>query len=213
MPLKFRTEIEKMFGKEYIKVFLLNMVDSSKVKTLLESLNCINRVNESNNGKDLTVYPTKLYTAKEADAEINATLEAFYNANDNMKTIEKLKMVGSSLESHPKSQCLYEEAIQNINAGGSNRTTLDNIRLSMEQYLQEVIGNKNVLENQEKPLKQFLKSKGATTEVVTSITQFLHSFYKYQDNNVKHDSNVKKEDVDYFLDIANAIIRKVHKYE
>ncbi len=161
----------------------------------------------------MTVYPTKLYTAKEADAEINATLEAFYNANDNMKTIEKLKKVGSSLESHPKSQCLYEEAVQNINVGGSNRTTLDNIRLSMEQYLQEVIGNKNVLENQEKPLKQFLKSKGATTEVVTSITQFLHSFYKYQDNNVKHDSNVKKEDVNYFLDIANAIISQVHKYE
>ena len=195
-----------MFGKEYIKVFLLNMVDSSKVKTLLESLYCISRVNESNDGKDLTAYPTKLYTAEEADTEINATLVAFYSTNDNKKTIEKLKMVGSSLESHPKSQCLYDEAVHNINAGGSNRSTLDNIRLSMEQYLQEVIGNKNVLENQEKPLKQFLKSKGATTEVVTSITQFLHSFYKYQDNNVKHDSNVKKEDVDYFLDMANAII-------
>lgn len=202
-----------MFGKEYIKVFLLNMVDSSKVKTLLESLYCISRVNESNDGKDLTAYPTKLYTAEEADTEINTTLVAFYSTNDNKKTIEKLKMVGSSLDSHPKSQCLYEEAIQNINAGGSNRSTLDNIRLSMEQYLQEVIGNKNVLENQEKPLKQFLKSKGATTEVVTSITQFLHSFYKYQDNNVKHDSNVKKEDVDYFLNMANAIINQVQKYE
>lgn len=213
MPLKFRTEIKEMFGKEYIKVFLLNMVDSSKVKTLLESLYCISRVNESNDGKDLTAYPTKLYTAEEADTEINTTLVAFYSTNDNKKTIEKLKMVGSSLESHPKSQCLYDEAVQNINAGGSNRSTLDNIRLSMEQYLQEVIGNKNVLENQEKPLKQFLKSKGATTEVVTSITQFLHSFYKYQDNNVKHDSNVKKEDVDYFLDMANAIINQVQKYE
>lgn len=202
-----------MFGKEYIKVFLLNMVDSSKVKTLLESLYCISRVNESNDGKDLTAYPTKLYTAEEADTEINTTLVAFYSTNDNKKTIEKLKMVGSSLESHPKSQYLYDEAVQNINAGGSNRSTLDNIRLSMEQYLQEVIGNKNVLENQEKPLKQFLKSKGATTEVVTSITQFLHSFYKYQDNNVKHDSNVKKEDVDYFLDMANAIINQVQKYE
>ena len=213
MPLKFRTEIKEMFAKEYIKVFLLNMVDSSKVKTLLESLYCISRVNESNDGKDLTAYPTKLYTAEEADTEINATLVAFYSTNDNKKTIEKLKMVGSSLESHPKSQCLYDEAVHNINAGGSNRSTLDNIRLSMEQYLQEVIGNKNVLENQEKPLKQFLKSKGATTEVVTSITQFLHSFYKYQDNNVKHDSNVKKEDVDYFLDMANAIINQVQKYE
>ena len=213
MPLKFRTEIKEMFGKEYIKVFLLNMVDSSKVKTLLESLYCISRVNESNDGKDLTAYPTKLYTAEEADTEINATLVAFYSTNDNKKTIEKLKMVGSSLESHPKSQCLYDEAVHNINAEGSNRSTLDNIRLSMEQYLQAVIGNKNVLENQEKPLKQFLKSKGATTEVVTSITQFLHSFYKYQDNNVKHDSNVKKEDVDYFLDMANAIINQVQKYE
>ena len=213
MPLKFRTEIKEMFGKEYIKVFLLNMVDSSKVKTLLESLYCISRVNESNDGQDLTAYPTKLYTADEADTEINATLVAFYSTNDNKKTIEKLKMVGSSLESHPKSQCLYDEAVHNINAEGSNRSTLDNIRLSMEQYLQEVIGNKNVLENQEKPLKQFLKSKGATTEVVTSITQFLHSFYKYQDNNVKHDSNVKKEDVDYFLDMANAIINQVQKYE
>lgn len=82
MPLKFRTEIKEMFGKEYIKVFLLNMVDSSKVKTLLESLYCISRVNESNDGKDLTAYPTKLYTAVEADTEINATLVAFYSTND-----------------------------------------------------------------------------------------------------------------------------------
>ena len=31
---------------------------------------------------------------------------------------------------------------------------------------------------------------------------FVETIYKYQNNNVKHDSNVKKEDIDYFLDVA-----------
>lgn len=62
-------------------------------------------------------------------------------------------------------------------SGVRNHSTLDITRLSMERYLQEIIENKNVLEGQEMPLKRFLKSKGATTEIVASITQSLHIFF------------------------------------
>lgn len=213
MPVRFRTEIRKAFEKEYIKVFLLNMHDSSMVKNLLESIECIHRVNISNDGKDLTAYQTNLYTAKEAQDEIETALQRFYSSTEIKKIFGNLNNVKGLLETHSKSQLLYEEAMNNISAGGSSRSTLDDVRLSLERYLQEVVGNKFTLEKQASSLKQYLKSKGATPEIITSITQSLVSFYKYQDNNVKHDSNVKDEDVGYFLNLANAIISQVHKYE
>lgn len=213
MPQKFSTEIRSSFEKEYIKVFLLNMSDSSDVKALLESLNCIHRVNISNDGRDLTAYPTKLYTAKEAAAEIKSVLDSYYKSSNKTKSLKALTKVKETISGHDKSVRLFEDSIKNISANGSNRATLDNVRLALERYLQEVLGNSNTLEHQEKHLKEFLKEKNATEDVRTGITTSLHNFYRYQNDHVKHDYDVKDEDVDYYINVANTIFQQIHKYE
>lgn len=213
MPQKFSTEIRNSFEKEYVKVFLLNMSDSSDVKALLESLNCIHRVNISNDGKDMTAYPSKLYTAKEASAEIESALDSYYKSSDKTKSLKVLNKTKETISGHDKSVRLFEDSIKNISANGSNRATLDNIRLALERYLQEVLGNSNTLEHQEKSLKEFLKEKKATEDVRTGITTSLHNFHRYQNDHVKHDYDVKDEDVDYYINVANTIFQQIHKYE
>lgn len=214
MPQKFRTEIRNIFEKEYIKVFLLNMSDSSNVQALLESLNCIHKVNVSNDGRNLTAYPSKLYTAKEASAEIASALDSYFTSSSNRaKSLETLTKAKETFSGHDKSVRLFEDSIKNISANGSNRATLDNVRLALERYLQEVLGNNNTLEHQEKPLKDFLKEKRATEDVRNGITTSLHNFYRYQNDHVKHDYDVKDEDVDYYINVANTIFQQIHKYE
>lgn len=189
------------------------MSDSSDVKALLESLNCIHRVNISNDGRDLTAYPTKLYTAKEAAAEIKSVLDSYYKSSNKTKSLKALTKVKETISGHDKSVRLFEDSIKNISANGSNRATLDNVRLALERYLQEVLGNSNTLEHQEKHLKEFLKEKNATEDVRTGITTLLHNFYRYQNDHVKHDYDVKDEDVDYYINVANTIFQQIHKYE
>lgn len=214
MPKNFSTEIRSSFEKEYVKVFLLNLSDSSNVKALLESLNCIHRVNISNDGRDLTVYPSKLFTAKEVSSEIGFALDSYYKSCSNRaKSLEVLTKAKEIVSGHDKSMRLFEDSIKNISANGSNRATLDNIRLALERYLQEVLGNSNTLEHQEKPLKEFLKEKNATEDVRTGITSSLHNFYRYQNDHVKHDYDVKDEDADYYINVANTIFQQIHKYE
>ena len=88
-------------------------------------------------------------------------------------------------------------------SGVRNHSTLDITRLSMERYLQEIIENKNVLEGQEMPLKRFFEVKRCyNRNCCLNYSVPTYIFYKYQNNNVKHDNNVKKEDIDYFLDVA-----------
>lgn len=212
MPLNFDTEIRSTFGKEYIKVFLSNMGDSDNVSALLESLNCVRRVNISNEGKDLTVYPTKLYTAKEACSEIRNSLNSYYGDNSSSKIVNSLNHTKEILTGHDKSKKLYDDAVKNISTNGSNRETLDSIRLALEKYLQEVLGNNKPLEHQENPLKDYLKARNVTHEVQVNLTTSLHNFYKYQDNNVKHDDNIKDEEVGYFIGIANGIVEQLNKY-
>lgn len=189
------------------------MSDSSDVKALLESLNCIHRVNISNDGKDMTAYPSKLYTAKEASAEIESALDSYYKSSDKTKSLKALNKTKETISGHDKSVRLFEDSIKNISANGSNRATLDNIRLALERYLQEVLGNSNTLEHQEKSLKEFLKEKKATEDVRTGITTSLHNFHRYQNDHVKHDYDVKDEDVDYYINVANTIFQQIHKYE
>jgi hypothetical protein len=60
---KFETEIRKTFDKQYVKVFLSNQKDIGLIKSMLEQIDSIGRVNltESNRGGvnsiTLTVYP------------------------------------------------------------------------------------------------------------------------------------------------------------
>lgn len=213
MPLNFRTEIRSMFGKEYIKVFLSNMDSVSEVKHVLLSAECVRNVNLSNNDKDLTVYPTKFYSAKETNIVVRTILDEYYKTSKERTILEDIASTTNTLSKHEKSRKLYEEVLNCTIAGNSSRSKLDNVRLALELYLQDVLSNKNTLEKQIKPLKDFLMSKTATIEVRTSITSSLTTFYKYQDDHVKHDDNIKEEDVDYFVRMANNIIQQIHKYE
>lgn len=211
MAKHFSTEIREMFKSKYVKVFLLNMQDSDKIKSWLESIPAVKKVNVSNEGKDLTVYPSALFEAKDAEEAIIASLNNFYSSSND--SLHKLENTKASLGNREKIKKLYDDAISNIKSNGSSRITLDSLRLALEKFLQEILGNKAVLEKQKEHLGNFLKSKGVTPEIRNSIIMSLDTLYHYQDNNVKHDDNVKANEVDYVANTTTNIVEQILKYE
>lgn len=210
MTKYFNTEIREIFKSKYVKVFLLNKQDTDKIKSLLESIPAIKKVNISNEGKDLTVYPSALVEANEAEEAIIASLNNFYSSSK--EYLHKLKSTKALLETHEKSKKLYDDAISNIKSNGSPRITLDCLRLALEKLLQELLGNKAVLEKQKSNLGNYLKSKGATAEIRNSIINSLDAMYHFQDNYVKHDDNVKANEVEYIVNTTNNIVNQIIKY-
>lgn len=211
MTKYFNTEIRESFKNKYVKVFLLNMQDSDKIKSWLESIPAVKKVNISNDGKDLTVYPSALVEANEAEEAIIASLHNFYSSSK--ECLGELENTKTSLGTHEKTKKLYDDAISNIKSNGSSRITLDSLRLALEKLLQDILGNESVLEKQKKPLGNFLKSKGVTPEIRNSIITSLDAMYHFQDNYVKHDDNVKDNEVDYIANTTNNIVNQIIKYE
>lgn len=207
----FNTEIRTSFNKKYIKIFLFNMKDASKVKDYLETIPCVRKINISNEGKDLTVYLNTIYNAEDAEKILANSLSSFYSSL--LPMINAIEETKKQLNKYPISKSLYEEAIQNIKVKGSNRNTLDSLRLALEKVVQEVDGDKSPLERQEKPLSNYLKNKGATPEIRKTIINSLHNLYRYQDDNVKHDSNIKNEDVCFLINQTNNIVNQLLIYK
>lgn len=93
---RFSTEIREVYEKPYIKVFFLNDNDVDQVKNVLETLNCVKKVNitisksESHPGQTLTVYPKPMVDANTCEKEVVDTLEYYFS------NVTKGKMVGHS---------------------------------------------------------------------------------------------------------------------
>ena len=75
----FKIEIRTIYEKEYLKVYLRDKTKFATIRTLLSGLQSIKNVNiTANNETDLTVYPSKLYSAEETKHEIELSLNNYF---------------------------------------------------------------------------------------------------------------------------------------
>lgn len=211
MPQSFSIKTMKIYEREYLKVFPLNNNDCANVHSRLQTLKSVRKVNINNEGKELIVYPSELHTINETKTDVQESLTSFYK--DTISSIAKLKSTKEKLDLFDKSKELYKDAIKNIEQNGSKRETLDDLRLALELLLQKKLNNNCTLEKQKGNLSDYLKSKKATNEIRNNIVQSLDHLYHYQNNHVKHDNNIKDEEVDYMIEQTNNIINQLLRYE
>lgn len=78
----FKIEQRETYSKEYLKVFLRDKTKFQIIRTLLTELQSVKNVNiTENNETDLTVYPSKLYTADETTKELEVALNSYFNGS------------------------------------------------------------------------------------------------------------------------------------
>jgi len=116
----------------------------------------------------------------------------------------KKNLVG--LNKYPKAGKLFLQALDKLNEGKNERNMLDDLRLTLETLLREILSNSKSLENQYELLGKHLKEKGTSKEIVNMFRVIITNFSTYQNNNVKHGDNVKEEEIDFIVNISLAMI-------
>ena len=207
---KYSTEIRKTFNSEYVKVFLANNNELSDVRLRLIALQSVKRVNISNNNSDLTVYPKMPFSAIETKEQVENALTSYYgDSNIDNSTLKDAIEIRDTFSSNSKAHKCYNDAIAKIVEGKYERNILDDIRLALELYLKEILGNSKPLEKQNSVLKDFLEKKGMSEELVKTHTQSLFNLCNFFNNHAKHDYKVKYEEVDTVIGYANQIMKGI----
>lgn len=196
---KRRKEDKSTTQKEYFKDILLSYPDDIKHHLFEIFLNSVEQTNPDEvkhikailNGGKVDIAKA-IYAKAVSSKEIDETLIG-----------ETLK----GLEAFPEAYKLYKKAHKDFNSGNDERHILDELRLSVEYFLDSILGNEKTLENQIPLLGKFQKYKGVSSEISSTIQRLIEIFGKYQNNYVKHHDKVKYSEIEFIFYPINIFYR------
>lgn len=209
--MDYATEIREAFDKKYIKVFLKDSDDRDLVKSTLEQIKSIHKVNitksqsSQNDSLTLTIYPKKMCSADSVEKDIQKCLSNLDLIKSDLGDAEKTKVQGK-LDSCPEAKRLFNQALEKCNRGGYERNALDDMRLSLELFLKQKLGNNLSLENQIKNIGKYQKEKGRSAEFTNMFKSLLDYYSKYQNEHVKHNDNVNQGEMDFVIKLTSDFI-------
>lgn len=111
------------------------------------------------------------------------------------------------LQGFPDSLNLYTEAKLKYDHGSFQRNVLDDLRLSLEILLKNILGNAKTLENQLPEIGGFLKARGASPQIANMFHKLLEYYTKYQNDYVKHDDAIKEEEVEFVFEMTSSLMK------
>lgn len=123
----------------------------------------------------------------------------------------KTEEVKKGLEKYPLAHKQYMSAMEKYKSGKYERNMLDDIRLTLELLLKDILKNNKSLENQLSYLGDFLQKNSVSKELCNKAIKDVDYFNCYQNNHIKHNDIIEKNDIEYAIDIANSLISLVIK--
>lgn len=105
----------------------------------------------------------------------------------------------------------YESALLKFDNNLFERNVLDDMRLSFELLLKELLSNNKSLENQIAGLGQILKSFQVSPELRNMYTTLLNYYKDYQNTYVKHNDNVNIEEMEFIIELTSLMMRFIVK--
>lgn len=124
---------------------------------------------------------------------------------------ETFKTTSHFLESHTAAYTPYLSAYQKITAHIYERNALDDLRLSLELLVKELLNNNRSLENNVSDLCKELKNKSITGEINTLFNRVISFYTAYQNEYVKHNDAVDSNSVEFIFDITSSMIKYLCK--
>ncbi|PKP32493.1 MAG: hypothetical protein CVU00_11655 [Bacteroidetes bacterium HGW-Bacteroidetes-17] len=159
-------------------------------------------------GKGKCFYETQMYTMmyflEQEIRELNPKFGyKILRPNIDLKLIDQNL---TTLASYPEVGELYLSALDKLNEGKFERNLLDDLRLSLEILLKNILNNNYSLEKQMQALGSFLKEKGIKTELRNMITSMINYYGKYQNEYVKHNDTVNEKEIDVIVNLSSAFM-------
>lgn len=213
MPHFFSIEKREAFNTPYLKVKLLDNSEQQLqiIQQLIETLPAVRRCNITRNKRtDLTIHITEFYTIDEVSGEVKRLLDAHFEKGILCSdTLNKTKEVAKELSSHTQPFELYKKAIDGFQKQQDYRHAMDDLRLSLELLLKEVLLKDKSLEKQDKFLSAYLGRGGISTEIIAGITEEMKALGRYFNEHEKHKDDIKINEIDCVVRWASNIMHIV----
>ena len=111
------------------------------------------------------------------------------------------------LDSYPRAQRAYEQAIEKFENGEYQRNTLDDMRFSLEMLVKDLLKNERSLENNKNDLATALKYRKVSAEFRNMVTTLVSYFCTYQNDHVKHNDNIKENELEYTIEFTSTVMK------
>ncbi|MEQ9102360.1 MAG: hypothetical protein RIF36_16380 [Imperialibacter sp.] len=127
--------------------------------------------------------------------------------HDKGPTVLLIEEARQGLIAYPDSLRIFNSAIEKYEGGKFERNALDDMRLSLEILLRQLLGNTKSLENQMSELGAYQKSRGASNEVTNMFHKLIEYYTKYQNNYVKHNDMVQASEINFVVDLTSTFMK------
>ena len=152
------------------------------------------------------------FEQKMASSQVKITLLTRYSqfANQTASTNPRPAVVTEVrhwLSEFPSAHKIYDEALQKHSNGVFTRNALDDLRLSLEELLRQLLNNDKSLENQISLVGSYIKERKGSAELANMFVKLIDYYSKYQNTYVKHDDAVPTVEVDFILEITSSFMK------
>lgn len=186
-----RTKLPSLIGS-------FDFEDSQKIIDHLKKINLIENGMFQYGSENFTLSLTFEGRAKYEELKKNMNMKS-----DNIQVL---------LSSHPDALKLYNSALQKYKSGKYERNLLDDLRLSLEYLVKDILKNSKSLEKQN-DLGKYLKVKGVPPALRNTFTTLVTYYTKYQNDHVKHNHNVNIEDIELIKEQTESFIKHLIKLD
>lgn len=177
-------------------VFLRNISQFSELEQFLiiKELCQLDKFNDNQEAQRLFSQLEKYYGHL---APLNITKEFV----DNVTKLEHF------LDNYPLAKKQYEQALEKKSVGIYNRNMLDDLRLSFELLVKQIINTKQSFGNLKGEIGGFLKKNNVSEEITTLINGTIFGFFKpYLNENVKHNDNFNFVEIDLVFNQVTSVM-------
>ena len=111
------------------------------------------------------------------------------------------------LENYDISRKKFIAALQKYQNKDDVRHILDDLRFSLEKFIQEIVNNGKSLENNKSEVGKILKDKNINVEIANMYMKLFDYYTIYQNNNVKHNENCAYEEIEFMIYLTGSFMR------
>ena len=115
----------------------------------------------------------------------------------------------SWLSDYPKTQKLFSIALKQYSDEQYPRDVADNLRKSLEVFLQEFLGNEKNLESNKTEICKKLSELNVDSSLSPLYSSVINAYKNSNDSNAKHNDRIDKEMLEFLLYQTGLLIRAV----
>lgn len=178
----------------------------NKRTALLENLRCFNEKQQRHIIKELCELP-ELSANSEVGALKERILERATGTSSSSVDVKIITKTRHWLATYPRALKVYEQAIEKFENGEYERNTLDDMRLSLELLVKDLLSKERSLENNKNDLAAALKQENVSTELRNMVMTLIAYYCTYQNEHIKHNDNIKENELEYTIEFTSTMMK------